>query len=49
MTRMNPTKKAYYTIVLEEMKLEDQMNNEGDEEQIDSSKKNGGSGEYNDN
>lgn len=26
MTRMNPTKKAYYTIVLEEMKLEALLN-----------------------
>ena len=35
--------------MVEEMKLEDGLNDEGNEEQIDSSKKNGGSGEYNDN
>ena len=35
--------------MVEEMKLEGQLNEEGNEEQIDSSKKNGGSGEYNDN
>ena len=35
--------------MVEELQLEDKQKEEGDEEQIDSSKKNGGSGEFNDN
>jgi hypothetical protein len=35
--------------MVEELQLEDKSKEEGEEEQIDSSKKNAGSGEYNDN
>jgi len=35
--------------MVEELQLEDKAKEDGEEEQIDSSKKNGGSGEYNDN